>query len=76
MAEIPLITDEIVLKAIVAKGGTSLDEGIGVSMHRALNAVAQDIINMYFYRKYVNNHLEELMGQLPPPPAVITEVVH
>lgn len=74
MSEIPLITDEIVLKAIVAKGASSNDEGIGSSMQRALEAVAQDIINRYFYRKYINNHQEELMGEMPTPPAVMPHV--
>lgn len=52
MAQLPQIPDEIVLKAILARGhghqvNTTTRVGIGAVMLRALEAVYQDLIDLY-----------------------------
>ena len=40
----PRITDEIVAKAVIAKGSRAADEGVGHTMRRALEAVIDDLL--------------------------------
>jgi hypothetical protein len=54
-----LITDEIVLKAIKARGSNASAEGIGAVMRRALEAVAHDIVNRYYEIEYKNRSFGE-----------------
>lgn len=42
-----LITDEIVAKAVIARGNDARNEGVGAVMRRALEAVAEDIVERY-----------------------------
>lgn len=49
-----LITDEIVAKAMAARGSNAKGEGIGKVTKRMLEAVAEDIVNRYYELEYTN----------------------
>jgi hypothetical protein len=51
-AKSKLITDEIVTKAVVARGSDASSEGIGKVTQRMLEAVADDIVDRWFLREY------------------------
>jgi hypothetical protein len=48
-----LITDEIVAKAVVARGSDASSKGIGTVTKRMLEAVAEDIVDQYFHQRVV-----------------------
>ena len=54
-----LITDGIVEKAVLARGSDASSEGIGVVMRRALEAVADDIVDRYYEIEYTNRQVGE-----------------